>query len=85
MVVLGFLFPAQKWAIWGCMVAAACPDLIWAYYKFYIEHIKKQKPRYDIATRFHYRVQWFQQPIGAAVEVGWFILMWTIIIFIKQP
>src|SRR5260221_194871 len=31
MVILGILFPAQRWLIWACMAAAASPDLMWAY------------------------------------------------------
>ncbi len=71
MVVLAFLFPAQKWLIWGCMVAAACPDLAQAYYHLYLGKIKKQKPNFDPISKLHYKLQWSSTPQGLVVEVLW--------------
>lgn len=80
MVLFGFLFPAQKWVIWGSMIAAASPDLMWAYYHLYIQKIKGKKPRFDPLARFHSWIQWSQTPAGAFLEVFWFVLMGTIIL-----
>ncbi len=73
MIVLAILFPAHKWLIWSCMVAAACPDLASSYYHLYIERIKKQKPKYDLLTKFHYSLQWSATPRGVIVEIAWAI------------
>jgi hypothetical protein len=80
MVILGFVFPDQKWRIWICMIAAASPDLMWAYYRLYLEHIKKRQPHFDPLARFHIFVQWSQTNAGLLVEVIWFIAAWLIIL-----
>lgn len=83
MVVLALLFPAQKWLIWACMVAAASPDLVWAYYRLYREHIKKQQPHYDALSNIHLKMQWSQTAHGALVEVIWFLLMGVTILNLR--
>ena len=83
MVVLAWLFPAHKWLIWACMVAAASPDLVWAYYRLYRGHIKKQKLRYDPFTNFHAKIQWSQTTYGGLVEMAWFLGMGAIIVNLK--
>jgi len=80
MVVFGILFPSQKWLIWACMVAAASPDLMWAYYNLYVEKIKGQKPRLGLLARFHKWIQWSETPKGWFVEGGWFITLGLIIL-----
>lgn len=80
MVVLGSLFPAQRWLIWACMVAAASPDLMWAYYRLYLEHYKRIKNvQLGPIARFHARIQWSSTVPGLAVEAGWAALMITVI------
>lgn len=71
MIVLGFVFPAHKWLIWTCMITAASPDLMWAYYRLYQEHIHKRRPKYDPLARLHILVQWSQTTPGFAVELLW--------------
>ena len=83
MIVLALLFPAHKWLIWACMVAAAIPDLVWAYYRLYKEHIKKQKPAYDPFTNLHARMQWSHTTAGALVEVAWFVAMGALILNLR--
>ncbi len=80
MVVLGFFFPDKKFVIWACMVAAASPDLMWAYYRLYIEKLKKRKAKYDPLARFHTWIQWSQTPKGWIVEGVWGVLMSGIIL-----
>jgi len=80
MITLGILFPKQRLLIWACMIAAASPDLTWAYYDLYKSRIKGENPKLDKLTRIHFDIQWFQKPIGAFVEVAWFISMWTLIL-----
>jgi len=80
MVVLGFLFPHERGIIWVCMVAAAIPDITSAYYRLYIEHIKKRKRHFDPISAFHHKIQWSQTYPGAFVEVIWFISMGAVIL-----
>ena len=80
MVVLGFIFPTQKWLIWGCMATAAAPDLAWAYYHLYLEKIKKRTFKLDIFSHFHHWIQWSQTPNGKFVEIAWFLSMGVIIL-----
>ena len=83
MVILALTFPSQKWLIWACMIAAASPDLMWAYYRLHIEHIKKKQPNYDLLARFHILVQWSQMAKGAWVELLWFIITGAIILGLR--
>jgi hypothetical protein len=83
MVALGFWFPGQRWLIWACMIAAASPDLMWAYYRLYVEHIKKRKFHLDPLARFHHVIQWSSTTPGALVEIAWFVLMGTILVTIR--
>lgn len=80
MIILGRLFPAQRQLIWICMIAAAIPDLVSAYYRLYIEKIKKRPRRHDIVTRFLYGIQTSETYKGAFVEMAWFLAMGAIIL-----
>lgn len=73
MVIVGNMFPEQRWLVWACMIAAASPDLMWGYYNLYIEKLKKRKPNYGVVARFHTWIQWSQTPKGWFVEAAWFI------------
>ena len=83
MVLLAVLFPAHKWLIWACMVAAACPDLAWAYYRLYIERIKKQIPHYDPLNKMHLIMEWSNESWGVLVEILWFLGAGTIILALR--
>ena len=80
MVVLGILFPSQKWLIWACMIAAACPDLMWAYYDLYLKKIKGKGYKLDPLASFHKWIQWSQTPKGWSVEIIWFLIMGTVLL-----
>lgn len=84
MILLAFLFPAHKWLIWGCMVAAASPDLMWAYYRLYRQHIKRGKVIHlDPLARLHAKIQWSQTGAGLIVEILWFISTGAIILNLR--
>ncbi|MDO8591787.1 MAG: hypothetical protein Q7R60_02615 [bacterium] len=83
MIVLAILFPAHKWLIWTCMIVAGSPDLVWAYYRLYREHIKKQQPRYDPLSSLHRKIQWSQTAKGIWVEIAWFLLTGAIILNLR--
>jgi hypothetical protein len=80
MVILGILFPSHKWLIWACMIAAASPDLMWAYYHLYLQKIKNRKPKLGPLARFHSWIQWSQTPKGWFVEVIWFLAVGAFIL-----
>lgn len=80
MGVLGSLFVEQRWLIWVCMIAAASPDLMWAYYNLYIEKLHKKKPHYGLLARFHNWIQWSQTPKGWIVEGVWFVVIGSMIL-----
>ena len=82
MILLGTLFPSQRLVIWASMIAAASPDLMWAYYDLYMNKIKHQKPRLGKIARFHLRIQ-KESYRGAFTEIAWFAAMGTIILFRK--
>jgi hypothetical protein len=83
MAILGILFPAQRWLIWACMIAAASPDLMWAYYHLYVEKIKNRKPNLGPLARFHGWIQWSQTPKGWFVEIAWFMATGTLLLIVR--
>lgn len=86
MIILGAWFPAERWLIWTCMIAAAIPDIESAYYALYQAHIKGRpfkSLKFDPLYRFHLWVQWSETYPGAITEVIWFVLMSTIVVTIK--
>lgn len=83
MILLAVLFPAQKWLIWTCMIAAASPDLMWAYHRLYIEHLKKRPVKLGKIAQFHGKIQWSQTVPGALYEAAWFLLIGSIILDIR--
>lgn len=56
-VISYFVFPDVWLLVSACMFLATSPDLMWAYYRLYLEHIKGRKPNYDVVARFHQRLQ----------------------------
>ncbi len=83
MVVFKFWFPDHFVLIWACMIAAAAPDLMWAYYKLYIEHIKKKTVKHDRLAVFHQKIQWSQTPKGLSIEFGWLLMMIALLVKLK--
>lgn len=78
MVILGFLFPAQRWLIWACMAVSAAPDAAWYYY-YYVNKAKK----YDWLSRFHDWTEWSETPKGLYYEAAWFGFVWAVVIWFK--
>jgi len=52
---------------------ATSPDIMWVGRFWRARHGQKDKPfkRWHWLMRFHSRIQWFERPIGAFVEVAW--------------
>jgi hypothetical protein len=83
MIILAILFPAHIWLIWLCMIAAASPDLMWAYHRLYVERINNHKPKLGITARMHHKIQWSQTLSGIYVEALWFLLVGALILSYK--
>jgi hypothetical protein len=54
-----------------CAFIAASPDFLWLPRYLKIRAGRKWKP--TLFSVFAAKIQWFQRPIGAAVETAWFI------------
>jgi hypothetical protein len=67
---LYFIRPLHWQLAAACAFVAASPDLI-SYKRFKLARLNK---RYTpgLYVRFASRIQWFERPIGAVVEVAWF-------------
>ena len=71
--ILIFTHPAG-WALApGCAFVATSPDLMWLN-----DFLRAQGGRQSVSrkarcwlVRFHVFIQWFERPIGGAVEVAW--------------
>ena len=61
-----------------CAFLAAAPDLISINY--YIHVLRKKQWKAGLYNRFAKSIQWFERPIGLAVEICWFgaclLLLW---------
>ncbi|MDB5184568.1 MAG: hypothetical protein JWN38_376 [Candidatus Saccharibacteria bacterium] len=63
--------PEHWWVGAVCAFSAAAPDFMW------INKFRRARKGQDFITnrnwllRFHGRIQWFERPIGAVVEVVW--------------
>jgi hypothetical protein len=72
LVVILAVFQPQHWLLAAvCAFAAAAPDLLSI--NRYLKNRRGLKHQRGLYSRFAKRIQWFEQPIGAVVEVAWFI------------
>jgi len=53
----------------ACAFLAAAPDFLWI--PRYVKTRAGTKWQPNLFSRFALRIQWFQRPIGAVVEVAW--------------
>lgn len=68
--LLAVLQPAHWLLAAICAFAAAAPDFLWLNKFLTIRRGNKWRP--GAFSRFAARIQWFQRPVGAVVEVAWF-------------
>lgn len=54
-----------------CAFLAAAPDFFWL--NKYLTALRKRKWHPNWFSHFAIGIQWFQRPIGAVVEVAWFV------------
>lgn len=67
--VLAVLAPAHWQLAAICAFVAASPDLL--SYNGYISTVKRKAWKPGLYVRFAKGIQWFERPIGAAVELCW--------------
>jgi len=65
-----------------CGFVAMSPDLSWLYYG--LKHKLGIVKSYDLITKFHHKIQWYQKVPGIFVEFTWAVLM-VVIILQAQP
>ncbi len=74
LVVVLFLARPEHWLLAAfCAFVATSPDF--AHIPRFILKRSDKKWRPNIYTRFASRIQWFQRPIGAVIEVVFFVCM----------
>lgn len=82
-LALALLQPAHWELAAVCAFVAAAPDLLSINHFATIRRGKKWKSGWY--TSFASKIQWFERPIGAVVEVVWLIgLIWLIAPFVKN-
>lgn len=73
------IFQPQHWFLASvCAFLATSPDLLWL--NRYLKARRGQNWKWNSFAKFAGGIQWFQQPIGAAVEIAWFIAAVIILI-----
>lgn len=61
--------------------AAMSPDLAWLYYG--LKGSLGKRRQYDLISRFHSRIQWYQKVPGLYIEAFWAALMVLVIIKVQ--
>lgn len=79
LVLILFIVQPEHWFLASiCAFMAAAPDFLSINRYLTIRAGKKWKP--GIYTKFAGDIQWFERPIGAVVEVAWFIAGITVLL-----
>jgi len=79
LVVCLAIFQTQHWLLASiCAFAATSPDLLWL--NKYLRIRRSKSWQRSSFAKFAGGIQWFQRPIGAVVEVAWFIAALIILI-----
>ncbi len=68
---LAWLHPAYWLLASACAFVATLPDFFWINRFVKVKSGKSWRP--SLLNRFADRIQWFQRPIGAVVEVAWLV------------
>jgi hypothetical protein len=77
-VVLALTRP-EHWALAAvCAFVAASPDLLWI--PRYIKTLSGKQWKPSAYSKFALNIQWFTKPVGAVVEIVWFIAAIVIIL-----
>lgn len=85
LVVSLFFSNSVNWLLASiCAFVATSPDLAWAADFFRARKGRRQKKHQGLLVAFHAKVQWFQRPIGAFVEIAWLISCIYVIAFLTR-
>lgn len=80
-VALIFLSWQQVLLVYACAFVAISPDFAWPYRYFFFEKRGLAKPgEGNRFNRWHNRIQWCERPWGIWFEIGWFILILSLVI-----
>lgn len=72
LVAILAVFQPQHWLLASiCALVATSPDLLWL--NRYLKTRRGQHWKHSSFARFAGGIQWFQRPIGAVVEIAWFV------------
>jgi hypothetical protein len=78
--------PSYWWLAIVCAILATSPDVMW--FSPHRDRGLSKTPRpiseRNAIVRLHYKVQWFQQPIGIVVEVAWAIITGLCLYFLLR-
>lgn len=72
-LVLFISLGSNAWLPALCAFLAASPDFMWMPDYVRIKRGKKPLGKTNVILKFHSLIQWFQRPVGAFVEVFWFV------------
>ncbi len=79
LVAILAIFQPQHWLLASiCAFAATSPDLLWV--TKYLKIRRGQTWQRGLYAKFAGGIQWFQRPIGAVVEIAWFVAAIIILI-----
>jgi hypothetical protein len=77
-VFLLFALHPEHWLLAAvCAFVAASPDFLWI--QKFTQARKNRKWRPSAYAKFASGIQWFQRPVGALVELAWFVALVLII------
>lgn len=78
-LTLGLIQPAHWQLMAICAFIATSPDFFWLNMYRYIKAGKYKDWKPGIYARFASKIQWFERPIGAIVELVWAVAVITIL------
>lgn len=70
--------PTHWWVAAICAFLAASPDFYWI--RNYKAALAGKHISQDRFSKFASRIQWFERPIGAYVEIAWFIALIVLLV-----
>lgn len=76
-VILLFTIHFSVWVVTAAIILALLPDFEWVIRYLFYER-KNLKPPDTITARYHQKIQWCERWWGLFVEVGFFIVIYTI-------
>ncbi|HSW85706.1 MAG TPA: hypothetical protein VLF79_03820 [Candidatus Saccharimonadales bacterium] len=79
-ICLAIFSPAHWQLAIVCATIAAAPDAL--SYERYRSVIRGRKWKENLHSRFARKIQWFERPVGAIIELEWFIAALLVIRFL---